>query len=193
MVYLNRACRNKRTTFRASSLVVLALVVWSAAGAKASAADTVHVRSSDATILALLREGADRSTTFSTLVDTIERSNGIVYVEYGYCAFGRLNGCVLPLLASPSGDRYLRVIVTPDKRRRSHDQLLALIAHELRHALEVFDAPEVVDVQTMNALYRRIGTPETGGLSGYETSAARAAGDHALNELLADRKRLGSR
>ncbi len=165
------------------------MLVCSAAGeTAASAADASRVRSSDAAIRALLREGADRSATFSTLVDAIEHSNGIVYVEFGYCAFGHLNACVLPLIASPHGDRYLRILVTPDKNRRSHDQLLALIAHELRHALEVFDAPEVVDVETMNALYSRIGTPETGGLNGYETSAARAAGDHALNELLAARK-----
>ena len=121
------------------------------------------------------------------LVDRVEHSNGIVYVEFGYCAFGHLNACVLPLIASPRGDRYLRILVTSDKTRRSHDQLLALIAHELRHALEVFDDRDVVDVATMTAMYKRIGTPETGGLNGTE-SAARAAGDHTLNELLTGRK-----
>jgi hypothetical protein len=186
MVYLNRACRNKRTGVGIVFAALSAIVVLTAASASSvSAATTARVRSSNTELQALLREGADRSATFSTLVDLVEHSNGIVYIEFGYCAFGHLNACVLPLIASPHGDRYLRVLVTPDKNRRSHDQLLALIAHELRHALEVFDAPEVVDVETMNALYRRIGTPETGGSSGYETSAARAAGDRALSELLA--------
>lgn len=190
MVYPNRACRNKRSSSSAAIVVLGALAVLTAASASpVSAATTTRVRSSDTAILALLSEGADRSATFSTLVDAIEHSNGIVYVEFGYCAFGHLNGCVLPLIASPHGDRYLRILVTPDKNRRSHDQLLALIAHELRHALEVFEHVEVVDAATTNALYRRIGTPETGGLSGYETSAARAAGGHALDELLAGRKR----
>ncbi len=190
MVYLNRACRNKRSSGGIGFATLSAIVVLTAASASpVSAASTARVRSSDTELQALLREGTDRSATFSTLVDTIEHSNGIVYVEFGYCAFGHLNACVLPLIASPHGDRYLRILVTPDKNRRSHDQLLALIAHELRHALEVFDAPEVIDVETMNALYRRIGTPETGGLKGYETSAARASGDHTLGELLADRKR----
>jgi hypothetical protein len=190
MVYPNRACRNKRTTSRASGLVVLAAIILCSAAseASASAADAPRVRSSDTAILALLHEGADRSATFSTLVDRVEHSNGIVYVEFGYCAFGHLNACVLPLIASPHGDRYLRIIVTPDKTRRSHDQLLALIAHELRHALEVFDDADVVDAASMNAMYKRIGTPETDGLKGYETSAARAAGDHTLNELLTGRK-----
>ena len=153
--------------------------------ASASTADATRVRSTDAGILALVREGTERSATFSTLVDTIGRSNGIVYIEFGYCAFGHLNGCLLSYIAPAHGDRYLRIIVTPDKNRRSHDQLLALIAHELRHALEVIEHVEIVDVPTLEALYRRIGTPETGGLTGYETSAARAAGDATLSELLA--------
>jgi hypothetical protein len=41
-----------------------------------------------------------------------------------------------------------------------------------------------VDVQTLEAMYEKIGTPLTGGLNGYETSAARAAGDAVLAELL---------
>jgi hypothetical protein len=190
MVYTNRPCANKRRSSRAAGLAVLAAVIASAvaAPASASAADESRVRSTDAGMLALFREGAERSATFSTLVDRIERSNGIVYVEFGYCAFGRVNGCVLPFIASAHGDRYLRIVVTPDSSRRSHDQLLGLIAHELRHALEVLEHAEVVDVSTMEALYRRIGTPQTGGRTGYETSAARAAGDNALSELRAYRR-----
>jgi len=69
---------------------------------------------------------------------------------------------------------------------RRHDQLLALIAHELRHALEVIEHDEVVDLPTMEAMYARIGVPMA-GLSGHETSAARAAGASVLDELTAPR------
>jgi len=191
MVYTNRPCANKRRSSGVAGLTVLAAVVASTLSVPASASnvDERRVRSTDASVLALVREGVERSAIFSTLVDRIGRSNGIVYVEFGYCAFGRVNGCVLSFIASSHGDRYLRILVSPDKNRRSHDQLLALIAHELRHALEVLEHPEVVDVSTMEALYRRIGTPETGGMTGYETSAARAAGENALSEL---RRRTGS-
>jgi hypothetical protein len=145
---------------------------------------TRRVRSTDTRVLDLLREGADRSVTFRALVDTIGRSNGIVYIEFGYCAFGHLDGCLLPFLALAHGDRYLRIVVINDKNRRSHDQLLALMAHEMRHALEVLEHEDVVNIATMETMYRRIGVPLT-GLSGYETSAARAAGDDVLAELLA--------
>ena len=116
-------------------------------------------------------------------MEAIGQSDGIVYIEFGYCAFGRLNGCLLPFIAPSHGDRYLRIVVTPDRNRCSHDQLLALLAHELRHALEVIEHREVTDVATMNVLYARIGTPQAGGVSGYETSAVRAAGDQTLAEL----------
>jgi hypothetical protein len=143
-----------------------------------------RVRSTNGTILELLKEGAERSATFRSFIDAINHSTGIVYVEFGYCAFGQLNGCLLPFIAASQGDRYLRILVTPDKNRRSHDQLLALIAHEMQHALEVLEHTEVVDLPTMEAMYRKIGVPLS-GRSGYETSAARAAGDVVLAELLA--------
>ena len=146
---------------------------------------TPRVRSTDTRVLDLLREGSERSATFRALIATISRSNGFVYVEFGYCAFGHLEGCLLPFLAPAHGDRYLRIVVSNDKNRRTHDQLLALIAHEMRHALEVLEHEEVVNIATMEAMYRKIGVPLTGRLSGYETSAARATGDEVLAELLA--------
>jgi hypothetical protein len=146
-----------------------------------------RVRSTNGTMLELIKEGRERSAMFRTLVDAIDHSNGIVYIEPGICAFGHLNGCVLPFIAPIRGQRYMRILVTPDKNRVSHDQRLALIAHELQHAREVIDHTEVVDVATMEQMYRRIGTPLTGGLSGYETSEARAAGDAVLLELSAAR------
>jgi hypothetical protein len=165
-------------------LVIGGLLCIRAAPTAAGSQPAARVRSTNATILELIKEAAERSATFRSLVNTIDHSNGIVYVEFGYCAFGHLNGCLVPFIVASHGDRYLRIIVTPDKNRRSRDQLLALVAHEMRHALEVLEHPEVVDAATMEAMYRKIGTP-LAGLKGYETSAARAAGDAVLAELLA--------
>ena len=186
MVYTNRACHNKGRSVQAVGIVILSAVIvcMAAPSTQAATPDAPRVRSTDAEILALLREGADRSATLSRLVDAISRSDGIVYIEFGYCAFGHLNGCLLPFMASSHGDRYLRILVTRDRNRRTHDQLLALIAHEMRHALEVLEHAEVVDVATLEAMYRTVGTPITGQSRGYETSAARAAGDAVLAELL---------
>jgi hypothetical protein len=176
-----------RPTRADSGVLVGTTLISPARGAsESSIAEPVsRVRSSSDAILKLFAEGSDRSATFLALIEAINRSSGIVYVEFGYCAFGHLNGCLLPFVAASHGDRYLRILVTPDTSRRSRSQLLALVAHEMRHALEVLDDHEVVDVPTMEAMYRKIGTPLTGGQTGYETSAARAAGDAVLGELLA--------
>jgi hypothetical protein len=173
--------------FRHLAASVLATCTLTVVGSIKTAAAEPHaarVRSTSAAVLDLLREGGNRSTTFSGLVDTIERSDGIVYVEFGYCAFGHLNGCLLSFVGHIGPDRFLRILVTPDKNQRSHDQLLALIAHELQHALEVLEHEEVVDTQTMDAMYRKLGFPLTGGRTGYETTAARQAGDSVIAELL---------
>jgi len=192
MVYTNLARSNKHhqpavwRSRRDCYLLLLMALVCSAAWPAAAAPDApARVRSTNATMLELIKEGTERSAMFRTLVDAIDHSNGIVYVEPGICAFGHLNGCVLPFIFPIQGQRYMRILVTPDKSRVSHDQRLALIAHELQHAREVIAHAEVVDVPTMDQMYRQIGTPLPGTLSGYETSEARAAGDAVFLELSA--------
>ncbi len=154
-----------------------------AALAFAGTPGTARVRSTSPAILALIAEGRARSATFAALVDELDRSRGVVYVEFGLCEFGHVDGCVLPVVGGAGADRYLRILITSAKKRRSHDQVLALLAHELRHALEVFEHPEVVDRASLEAMYRRIGSPANVGGSGYETPAATAAGDTVLKEL----------
>jgi hypothetical protein len=170
-------------TPRSAFVVALFLAAWPAFASAAPPSDR-PVRSTDAALLALVAEAADRSPTFAGLVAAIQQSHGIVYVEAGSCAFGHLNGCLLPYVAPSGGNRYLRVVVTMDRHRVGRDQQLALIAHELRHALEVLEHDDVVDVRTMQRMYDRIGEPIAGSQA-RETAEARAAGDAVMAELLA--------
>lgn len=149
---------------------------------------TARVRSTDKRILALLEEGGARSRTFRGLVDAIDQTDGIVYVEFGDCVFGHVNGCLLPFVGAAGGVRYFRILVTSDRARVSHDGLIALIGHELRHAAEVIGDKRVVDLETMDALYRKIGIPIS-GTRGFETTEALMAGDAVLAELSAARPR----
>jgi hypothetical protein len=184
MVYNAFTETNRRSLRAITAACLTSAVLFHAATLAASGPQTTsRIRSTNAAMLDLLREGGERSAAFRTLTAAIEQTNGIVYVEFGYCAFGHLDGCLLPFLASTQGERYVRVLVTPDRTRVSHDQLLALIAHELQHAREVLEHPDVVDLTTMDAMYRQIGTPIAGGPRGFETSAARAAGTAVLSEL----------
>ena len=152
------------------------------------ASDAAGVRSTNAVVTALIQEGSTRAPSFQRLLDRVSEANGIVYVEFGYCAFGHLNGCLLPFVVPTTGGRYLRIVVTPDRTRVDHDGLIALLAHELQHALEVLAHPEVVDLDSMIAMYERIGRPLR-GRSGFETSEAHVVQDAVASELRTARTR----
>jgi hypothetical protein len=153
-------------------------------GTPSSLALSPHVRSTDATMLQRLRDGCSRSATFKRLVDELEGTSTIVYVERGICAFGHFKAC-LPHSITVAGDtRYLRIIVEGGDGVTE----LAVIGHELQHALEIARAPNIRSADDITELFRRIGrsphcplgTPDC-----YETSSALAAGDAVLREVQA--------
>ncbi len=140
-----------------------------------------RVRGADTEMHRLIREGDERSQTFQQLVDEIQRSNAVVVVGFGLCASGRFRSCV----SHVSGDerqRHVRILVNT---RATSDQLVATIAHELQHAIEIIREPDVRDVETVAALYRRIGTGKCSlGLSEIcETEAAKSTERRVLQEL----------
>ena len=83
--------------------------------------------------------------------------------------------------------RYLRIALTPPLNLRNRNRLIAPIGHELQHALEVAERPEVIDLAGMIEMSRRIGFPVESRL-GYDTSAARAAGSAVLDEVQASHR-----
>jgi hypothetical protein len=109
-----------------------------------------RVRPLDAVARALVRDGAAASPTMARLLERIERSDLVVYVKTGFVEGpGRLDfACAKP------GIRYLRITVNvPDVEPR----LMASLAHELQHAVEVAAAPEVRDGASLAGYYRRHG------------------------------------
>ena len=69
----------------------------------------------------------------------------------------------------------MQVVVNP---KRPINQILAMIGHELQHAIEISEAPSVVDEATMAGLYRRIGVKSCGNRARacYETRGAQVTG-----------------
>ena len=113
-----------------------------------------RVRSTERYMNALIREGYDRSRTFRELVDTLQRSNVIVVIQPLPCAAGRIRSC----LVSVSGSLRARQIgIKIDPLHTIGDWLIATIAHELQHAVEIAEHSEVIDAKSAMALYRRIG------------------------------------
>lgn len=141
-----------------------------------------HVRPQDSRITALLQVGMQRSSSLRALVDRIEASNVYVYVGLDHLMKSYLAGR-LTWMGQAHEFRYLRASINFDL---SGDQVIATIAHELQHAVEVIDDQSVVDERTLVALYRRIGKPSRLELnSGWETAAAQAMGLQVRRELIA--------
>jgi hypothetical protein len=158
--------------------VLLAGIMAVAAGTAAahSVSDVgPQVRSSDPVIRALMTEAADRSRTFRRLIETIEKSDGIVYVESGSCGHG-VRAC-LAMSVTPAGSyRLLRILI--DMRQKPRE-LMASIGHELRHAIEVLENRAIVDAPTIYLFYAHGSV----GDKPFETHAAIEAGFAVSNEI----------
>jgi hypothetical protein len=143
------------------------------------AMESRRIRSSERRINKLLEDGVRRSPSFADLVSRIHRTNVIVYIESTHQlepdTVGRIQ-----LQTVAGGQRYLRVQV---RALMQGDLIIAVIAHELHHALEVAEDSTVIDDATLAALYKRIGHGSHGS-RGFDTEAARATGVRVRDELI---------
>jgi hypothetical protein len=139
-----------------------------------------HVRTANPHIQYLLEIGVSRSPTFASLLVLLNASDVIVYIEQTDDMPKTLEGRLL-LLPLANQQRYLRIQVT---RNAAPTELIALIGHELRHAIEVADATDVRDERALERLYQRIGMPSA-SIHSYDTDAAQTTGRRVRKELLA--------
>lgn len=162
--------------------VALSAVVLSSSALASQRDGGARLRPQDPRIVQVLEEGAARSTTFKSLVDRIEASNVIVYIAINPILKSSLSGA-LTWMTRAGEFRYVRASISPDM---TFDQMIASVAHELQHAVEVIEDSAVIDEKSLVALYRRIGQPSSAaGPSGWETVAAQRAGWQVRRELVA--------
>ena|SRR5215207_11087632 len=137
-----------------------------------------HVRGATPQITALIKRAISRSPTFAALVEALNRTDVIVYIEPVHRLPSGVDG-QLAFSGAAGPLRYLRAQVIGDLEE---DAMLAIAGHELQHALEVAAHPEVRDRATLRTLYERIGI----GMSRkgrFDTAAAQQAGRKVRNEL----------
>lgn len=168
---------------RASAIVVLLGVSLCPAAVSANDAASLRfsrVKGVGDEMRRLIREVDQRSPTARGLVDEIGRSNAIVVIEFGDCK-GRFRSCVT-YVQGDQRQRHIRVMVST---RTTNDRLLATIAHELQHAVEIVRDPEVTDGARTLALYRRIGNSRCrdGSTDACETDAAMTIEAVVLDQL----------
>jgi hypothetical protein len=125
-----------------------------------------------------MEEGLRRSVTFADLVAAVNATDVIVYIQRVDKLPPTIAGQLM-IVPVPNAQRYLRIHVLD---RLAPYDTIALIGHELRHALEVAAAPDVRDHRGLTQLYKRIGT--AGGQShSFDTPAAQNSGRRVRQEL----------
>jgi hypothetical protein len=91
----------------------------------------------------------------------------------------------LTFLSAVGGYRYVVVRMS----RFSRMQQIAMMAHELQHAVEIAETPAIVDGESLVREYKRIGYVNTlSPLPGvaFDTRAAVRAGEQVMKELMQD-------
>jgi hypothetical protein len=138
------------------------------------------IRSTD--LDALIVQGIQRSPTLRDLVHRLVHSDVVVYVQADPRPVHGVDGR-LTFLAAHGGSRYL-VIRLRQTGSRPHE--IAVLGHELQHAVEVAGAPEIVDAPTLAKAFLGFGyvsRSEGGRTVALDTRAAVLKGREVLREL----------
>ena len=138
------------------------------------------IRSTDRRLRSLLEEGLRTSPTLRALVARLHASDVVVYLQ---CDGPGAPDGRLTFLSAVGGYRYVVVRMS----RFSRLQQIAMMAHELQHAVEIAETPAIVDGASLVREYKRIGYVNTlSPLPGvaFDTRAAVRAGEQVMKELM---------
>lgn len=146
-----------------------------------SAQTAPRIRVLDPVMRELFEQGVAQSPTLRGLAETVQAGSILVFVECDIRLPAHL-GARLTFVTSVNALRYVHVAIecTLPARRQ-----VALLAHELQHAIEIGGRRDIVDIEAMESLYEDIGFQsfEHGRHKRFETSAAIAAEDAVTSEL----------
>lgn len=112
-----------------------------------------RIRSLEARLQALVERGMHSSPTFRRLAARVERSDVIVYLLSGLCLPPRVDGR-LTFLSAAGGVRYVVVHLRPLASPLGE---VAVLAHELQHAVEIAERPAIVDERSLAREYLQFG------------------------------------
>lgn len=139
---------------------------------------STRVRPTHSLASRLIEDGTTRSPTFRRLVSRLQRSDVIVYVSVRLDMRPSLGGS-LRFLGNSTTDRFVLVTLNGQNSRQ---MLVALLGHELQHAVEVADAPDVRNESALADLYRRIGVRRA--IESWDSLAAQQVGQTVRAEIM---------
>ena len=116
-----------------------------------------RIRTTDARMRRLLDEAVFASPSLRALVERIQHSDVVLYVQCERYPASRVAGR-LTFVSAAGGVRYEVVRLA---RLESRAQQIALLAHELQHAVEIADTPAIIDGASLAREYQRLGHVNT--------------------------------
>jgi len=137
-----------------------------------------HVRTTDPRVQSWLDLGAAESPTFRDLLARLGESDLIVHVQV--VDHLKVEGQTY-FVAAAGGVRYVRIELLAMRDPR---EMVALIGHELQHAVEIAGAPRVRDRQSLAQFYRMMSANPT-STDGYDSADARVMEDRVRREIAA--------
>ena len=126
--------------------------------------NTSHVRTTEPFVRSLIEQGLTRSETFRQLVNTLNQSDVVVYID-PKIAQRPLGAYLSHNVVSAGGRRYLHIAVD---LHGGDIRLVSLLAHELQHAVEVSQDPDARDPKGMARLFARLASRRGCGISNCE-------------------------
>jgi hypothetical protein len=139
-----------------------------------------HVRSCEPQITALIQAGVEQSETLRRLVEALDRSDVIVYVNLKVRREA-LGGYLAHNVSNAGPYRYLHVAIS---LRGTEARLISILAHELQHALEVAEHVDARDADRVERLFARLSLSQGCAVGNcFETVAAQDVEAAVLAEV----------
>ena len=141
----------RRTTTALATVLVSSLIVFAGSAHAARPGPlSSYVRTDSERIAEVMRHGVKHSPSFGDLLATFDSLDRVIYVEEGKCRHRQMRACLQ--LVADSRNMLVRIDV-----RQTSDSVVAQLAHELYHALEIAREPDVVDAPSLRSFYSKIG------------------------------------
>lgn len=156
------------------------------AAAQPAASDPARdprIRTTDRRLRQHLEEGIRRSLTFRSLVERLNQSDTVVYLQPDARPLPGVDGR-LTFVAAHAGLRYVLVRIDASMSRCRQ---IAILGHELQHAVEIADTPSIVDSASLALAYAQFGYANqltARSHASFDTKAAIRAGRDVMTELL---------
>ncbi len=170
-------------------LAIFALLSIDAQAEKRRPLSWTHTRALTTGAAELVAQATGRSLVLRTLLDDLERTDIVVYVSDSMSGLEQEPPAYLTFVTAAAGTRY--VLVRIDRWRLQEIESIARLGHELQHALEIAQAPEVRDADGIRQLYRHIGWE--GAKGRFESRRAQEVGDRVWDELAGHARRSSAR